>query len=107
MGCFNATEHWDYIELCFKSSGREIACSYDQYTRMGFDTWGTAFCCCRGERCNQLPPEWLTLSTWGFRWRICSIFLLVITVTSFAYFSYGIFEARNARSQERRVRCLF
>ncbi|EYC08091.1 hypothetical protein Y032_0067g116 [Ancylostoma ceylanicum] len=87
---------------------------------MGFKRWGTGFCCCRSEKCNRLPPEWVTemshcteirvksylyrfqlaLSLWHFRWRVFSNFMIMVTFFSIVYFIYGIFEARNLEIQE-------
>ncbi|KAK6754824.1 hypothetical protein RB195_013670 [Necator americanus] len=102
MGCLDSVKHWRHISLCFRVPSRETACSYNQNTRMGFSRWGTGFCCCRSEVCNQLPPEWLALSRWRFRWRVFSNFLIVTTIFSLSYFIYGISEARNVKIQEKR-----
>ncbi|CAJ0592164.1 unnamed protein product [Cylicocyclus nassatus] len=98
MGCFDSVKHWDHIALCFAKPDTETGCSYDKMTRLGFDNWGTGFCCCRSEKCNQLPPEWLALSSWRLRWRICSNFLIVATVFSFAFYGYGLLESQSRKT---------
>ncbi|CAJ0592155.1 unnamed protein product [Cylicocyclus nassatus] len=98
MGCFDSVKHWDHIALCFAKPDTETGCSYDKMTRLGFDNWGTGFCCCRSEKCNQLPPEWLALSSWRLRWRICSNFLIMATVFSFAFYGYGLLESQSRKT---------
>lgn len=105
MGCLNSTKHWENIFLCFAAPSPNIttlSCSYDPETLAGFNRWGVGMCCCREEKCNELPPEWLSLPMWRFRYRVLSIFLIVFTVFSVVFFYWGKIEAQNTLEKEKK-----
>ncbi|KJH50346.1 hypothetical protein DICVIV_03540 [Dictyocaulus viviparus] len=104
MGCFNALEQWKYVILCFKTFKNETACSYNVETREGFDHWGFGVCCCRSEKCNQLPPDWLCLPRWNSWWRVFSNFLILFSFLSLLFFTIGCCEGTYTSRQELKRR---
>ncbi|KAJ1366030.1 hypothetical protein KIN20_026542 [Parelaphostrongylus tenuis] len=102
MGCLDAVKQWDYIAVCFSTPGNETGCSYNPRTKAAFDQWGAGMCCCRTEKCNQLPPHWLALSKWHFRWRIFASFIIVFTFLSVIFFVVGFIEGTRTSIQEKK-----
>ncbi|KAK6042837.1 hypothetical protein COOONC_19658 [Cooperia oncophora] len=108
MGCLDSVMHWDNIGLCFSAPRKDLsACSYDPENRTGFNRWGVGMCCCRSDSCNELPPEWLALPKWRFRWRALSIFSIVFSISSIGFFFWGKIEGQTTLKKEKKVQCSF